>query len=258
VTTDSAAILERLLNRHGRTYADELGIDRRRAGPDELFQLLVGALLMSARIGADIAVAAASELYERGYRDARSMREASWQDRVDALGAGGYRRYDERTSTQLGEAAQLLIDRYDGDLWQLRRDADGDPGAIRSRLQEVKGIGAVGADIFCRDAQTAWSELRPFVDGAALDVAEDLGLPTSPAGLADLHGDDDLAVVAAALVRAQLEDDVEVVRSGREAAPTATQLATASRAELYQLARDADVRGRSSMSRDELAEALRS
>ncbi len=32
------------------------------------------------------------------------MSEASWQDRVDALGRGHYRRYDERTATmRLGE-----------------------------------------------------------------------------------------------------------------------------------------------------------
>jgi endonuclease III len=248
-------ILDRLLARHGRTYADEIGIRTRSAGPDELFQLLVAALLLSARISADIAVASARELCTAGYGSPRAMSEASWQDRVDALGRGGYRRYDERTATQLGEAAALVVGRYDGDLDGLRRDAGGDPEAIRRRLQEVKGIGPTGADIFCRDAQTAWSELRPFVDAAALDVADELGLPTTPQGLAELQGDDDLALVASALVRAR---DLDVVRDGDEdAPPTPTQLATASRAELYELARRADVPGRSSMSRDELAEALR-
>jgi hypothetical protein len=41
-------------------------------------------------------------------RTPRAMAEASWQQGVDALGRGGYRRYDERTSTMLGEGAELL------------------------------------------------------------------------------------------------------------------------------------------------------
>jgi hypothetical protein len=51
------------------------------------------------------------------------MREASWQDRVDALGRGHYRPYDERTSTMLCEAAGQLLDRWalddagGGDYW---------------------------------------------------------------------------------------------------------------------------------------------
>jgi hypothetical protein len=48
----------------------------------------------------------------------------SWQDRVDALGRGLYRRYDERTATMVGDTADMLIDRWGGDL--RRPDADAD------------------------------------------------------------------------------------------------------------------------------------
>jgi hypothetical protein len=100
-----------LLEQQGRTFADEAGIklaDR----PGPRYQLLVLATLLSARISGSVAVAAARELFAAGYRSPRAMLEASWQDRVDALGRGHYRRYDERTATMPGDAAQLWQDRW--------------------------------------------------------------------------------------------------------------------------------------------------
>lgn len=215
-TPERSEILERLLDRHGQTFADQLGVRLSRGGPAELFQLLVGALLMSARIRADTAVAAARELFARGYTDPRSMAAASWQQRVAALGAGGYARYDESTSTYLGEAAELVRDRYDGDLRGLRAAAAGDREHVRALLQEVKGIGGVGADIFVRDVQAIWGELRPFADRPALEAAEHLGLGSSASELADLCGTEDLSTVSAALIRASRAHELEAIRTGRQ------------------------------------------
>jgi len=53
------------------------------------------------------------------------MRAASWPDRVNALGCGHYRRFDERTATMLGQAAELLIDRWRRDLRALHAQAQG-------------------------------------------------------------------------------------------------------------------------------------
>src|SRR5689334_24071091 len=98
-------IVDLIIERHGRTYADEAGI-RLADKPSPLYQLLVLASLLSARITAGVAVAAARELFAAGYRTPRKMLDASWQQRVDALGRGHYRRYDERTSTMLADAAE--------------------------------------------------------------------------------------------------------------------------------------------------------
>jgi len=78
------------------------------------------------------------------------MAEATWQQRVDALGRGGYRRYDERTATQLGDGAELLSERWGGDLRRLREEADGDVSQLRHLLPEMPGVGPAGAHIFLR------------------------------------------------------------------------------------------------------------
>jgi hypothetical protein len=97
-------------------------------------------------IRASVAVAAARELFAAGCRTPQAMEAASWQDRVDALGRGHYRRYDERTATMLGTGARLCLDRWRGDLRRLHGEADGDPAGLRRLLTEFPGIGPTGAD----------------------------------------------------------------------------------------------------------------
>ncbi|MFF5937980.1 endonuclease [Streptomyces sp. NPDC012508] len=202
-TATTARVRDLLEDESSRTYAQEAGI-RLKDTPQPLYQLLVLAHLLSARIRAATAVAAAEALFEAGMRTPRRMREASWQQRVDALGEGGYRRYDERTATQLGEEAELVLDKYDGDLRRMREAADGDVDAMREALQEMPGIGPAGADIFLREAQGIWPELAPYLDERVLEGARRTGLPTDPDALARLVPGEDLPVVAAALVRASV------------------------------------------------------
>jgi endonuclease III len=190
-----------VLERHGRTYAQEAGI-RLADKPAPLFQLLTLSLLLSARISADVAVAAAKELLAAGYRTPRAMRRASWQDRVDALGRGHYRRYDERTSTMLGQTADLVLERWNGDLRRLHADAGDDPRRLASHLTQFKGIGPAGADIFLREAQAVWPGISPYVDDRVKQGARRIGLPTTARGLSTLaKSPREAAVLAAALVR---------------------------------------------------------
>ncbi|WP_030935956.1 endonuclease [Streptomyces sp. NRRL S-646] len=200
-------VVRELVWAHGQTFAEEAGITLKDT-PQPLYRLLVLALLFSARIRGSIAVDTARELYRAGLRDPRRMAEADWQQRVDALGRGGYRRYDERTATQLGDGAELLTERWGGDLRRLRKEADGDVDELRRLLQEVPGLGPAGADIFLREAQQVWPEAAPYLDRKALDGAERLGLPKDPDRLVKLAGDTQPAVLAAALVRAALDKEV--------------------------------------------------
>jgi hypothetical protein len=90
---------------------------------------------------------------------------------------------------------------YGGDLRRFPSKVGRDAGAARETLQEFPGIGPVGAEIFCREAQAVWHWLRPTFDSLALKGADRLGLPTDPKRLAELVGERELARLASALVR---------------------------------------------------------
>lgn len=201
------SVVDRLLRRHGRGFAEELGLDLAGGTPSALYCWLNACLLLSARISARVAMRAAAALIEEGWTTPEALLASRWEDRVRALDRAGYARYDERTARMLADAAALLVERYGGDLRALRRAAGGDGDDIRARLKAFKGIGDAGADIFRREVQGAWEELYPFADGKALDAAARLGLPDSAAGLAALTDKTGFPRLLAALVRTDLARD---------------------------------------------------
>lgn len=208
-------VIKELLDRHGRTYANELGIDVTADTPSPLFRLLCFSLLASARISTDIAVAAARELADEGLTTVDKMAGSTWRQRTDILNASGYARYDESTSRMLGETADLLADRYGGDLRKLRAQADGDVGKLRRLLTECKGIGDTGANIFLREVQAVWDEAYPFIDDRTLEVARRLGVEGDVEALAGEVSRRDFPRLVAALVRAGLagDDEIEAIRN---------------------------------------------
>ena len=134
------------------------------------------------------------------------MRDAPWQERVDALGRASYKRYDESTSTKLEQGATWLLETYEGDLRKLRPSDHNDVDALLEAIAETPRIGPVGARIFVREVQDVWPEVAPFFDDRALDRAEKLGLPTDPRKLAALAPRGQVARLATALVRSDLAD----------------------------------------------------
>lgn len=204
-------VVRALLEQHGRTFAREIGIPVEKGTPSPLFRLLCASLLFSTRIGAGIAVRAAKALARAGWTTPEKMADASWEERARTLNESGYARYDERTSTMLGDTSRMLLERYGGDLRRLREEAGRNPRKERELLKEFKGIGDVGADIFFREAQAAWEELHPFADGRALREAAKLGLPEDAGALSRLVGREDYPRLVAALVRVGLEGDHDEV-----------------------------------------------
>lgn len=177
------SVIQVLLEAHGTTYADEAGIDVEANTPGPLFRLVCMSLLLSARIRAAVAISATKALGDAGWCTAERLAASSWRERTDVLNHAGYARYDERTARMLGDTAELVLERWHGDLRELRDEAGREPSRERSLVQECSGIGPVGADIFCREAQVAWEELAPFADVRARGVAAQLGLPEEPTAL---------------------------------------------------------------------------
>lgn len=206
MTLTRAQTVQRVLDEHGTTFAEEARITLRDK-PAPLFQLLVLAMLFSAPISASVAVATAREISAAGWRTPRRLLASTWQERVNALGRGGYRRYDESTAGYLAEAATMLQDRYHGDLRRLRDESGGQAGEIRARLREFPRIGPTGADIFCREVQAVWPTIRPQLDARVKAGARSLGLPSGDEALAGLVAPDDLARFTAGLVRVDLQRD---------------------------------------------------
>jgi hypothetical protein len=203
---DVVTTVKILLQRYGQSFAEELGIPAEANQPSPLFRLLVSALLFSTRISHTVAIRSARILFERGWTTPEAMATTTWEQRVQALDEGGYVRYDERTSRMLGDNAQMLIDRYGGDLRRLRKSAEADPARERKLLDEFKGVGEVGVNIFFREAQLAWPELFPFADARVLASAKTLGLPPLSGKLAGLvRNRRDFVRLVAALMRVQLE-----------------------------------------------------
>src|ERR671934_2577698 len=119
----SRQVARSLLEERGRTFVDDAGIKLEKNTPAVLFQHLFMSLLLSARISAGNALEATRALIEAGLTTPRKMAAATWQQRVDVITWHGYKRYDERTSTMLGETAALVLDKYQGDLRKLRAAA---------------------------------------------------------------------------------------------------------------------------------------
>ena len=207
-----AQTLDALLKKHGRTFGDELGVDVAKDTPSPLFRLLTFSLLASTRISHDAAMSAAKALAREGWTTAEKMQDSTWRQRTDVLNRAGYARYDESTARMLGDTADLLMNRYRGDLRRLRQEARQDPDDEKKRLKECKGIGEVGAAIFMREAQAAWEELYPFADKSALQAAKRLDLGDDAQSLARRVKQSDFPRLVAALVRTRLTDDYDAVR----------------------------------------------
>lgn len=194
------SVVDELLREHGTTYAEAAGIELADK-PSPLFELLVLTMLSSTRISADIAVKAARELFRAGWRTPQKMLDSTWRQRVEALGRGSYRRYDESTATKLEELSRMVLDEYGGDLRRIRPQGENATDDLARVIASFPRIGPTGARIFCREVQDVWPEVRPFFDDRALTAADRLGLPTEPRQLADLAEDGRVAVLAAALTR---------------------------------------------------------
>jgi endonuclease III len=199
-------VVRRLLNVAGTTYAAEAGV-RISDNPMPLFQLLVLCMLASKPIDAAIAMRAGHELFSEGLRTPKAVLDSDRQTMIDAFGRASYARYDESSATRLTEMARSVLDEYSGDLREIARRSDDDIDAAKRMLKKFKGIGDTGADIYLREVQDVWTWVRPYFDKRAARAAKALGLPSDPTKLGAL-APRAIARLAAALVRASLDDDV--------------------------------------------------
>ncbi|GKZ30439.1 hypothetical protein AbraIFM66950_009147 [Aspergillus brasiliensis] len=172
--------LQKVVKEFGRPplYGTELAEGRLESSPDTLLAMVMDAMLKSRPISHDLTQRAVNKLIEVGYHDIRKLGESSWEERTMVLKDGGYNRYREQGATNLGDLAEFVNEKYDGDLNNLLKKAHNDRDETRKLIKEIKGLGDLGADLFFNNAQAVWPSLAPFIDGRSLETADKVGLST--------------------------------------------------------------------------------
>lgn len=183
----STATLQKIIDKYGNaplsTYENISDADKPTAAT--ILAHVLHAMLTSARISHAIASRSVQALLTNNYHDIKTLSSSSWERRTEVLTEGGYTRYREKTATGLDDLADFVQDRYDGDLNNLRKEANDMPEQIRAKFKEIKGLGDVGVSILCDSLQGLWPCLAPFVDSRSLATADKLGLPSDAAALFD-------------------------------------------------------------------------
>ncbi|KAL8805088.1 MAG: hypothetical protein Q9182_002178 [Xanthomendoza sp. 2 TL-2023] len=199
---------ETILKKYGTLTLSDLGLSNpSSSSPENVMALVYNAMLTSARISHGLAFKSVKCLIEAGYQDIETLSKSSWKERTEVLTKGGYTRYREKTATALGELAEFVGTRYDGDINNLLSKANSEPAKVRELVKEIKGIGNVGVDIFCDTAQGIWPCLAPFLDPRSMKTAKQCGLGEGMDDMWEAVGKDpeDMCRLAAALTTVRLE-----------------------------------------------------
>ena len=83
-------------------------------------------------------------------------------------------RYDFSTASNLLRIMEELKEKY-GDLEGLHRESSG-PIDLERRLQEFRGVGPVGVNIFLRELRRIWEKAKPKPSRMAIKTAQRMGL----------------------------------------------------------------------------------
>ena len=154
------------------SYSQELDLDLSK--PDDRFKWFLASVLFAKRISAQTAKETYLYFEQEELTSPDAILEAGWDRLVEVLDSGGYTRYDFSTATNLLGIAKTLKEKY-GDLEQLYAQSL-DPTDLERRLQEFKGVGPVGVNIFLRELRGIWEKAKPKASPMAVATAQKIGL----------------------------------------------------------------------------------
>ena len=203
-------IVDSLIAEQGQLFSADMGVDLTDNTPEADFAWLAGTILLSARISHKLALQAGKALGDEGLLTIDALIDADARMLSDLLGDNGYQRYHITAVDYLKASATWVRDDLGGDL---RKIAEGsDTKAALEAVQSAKGIGAVGAEIFAREAQLNWDVFYPRLEGPARDEAKALGLTTDHGALVSMAGSRERFVaLTAALSRAKIDEPADSV-----------------------------------------------
>jgi hypothetical protein len=141
---------------------------------EDRFKWFLASVLFAKRISAETAKQTYFYFEQEELTSPDAILEAGWDRLVEALDSGGYTRYDFSTATSLLGIAKTLKEKY-GDLERLHAES-GSATDLESRLQEFKGVGPVGVNIFLRELRGIWKKAKPKPALMAVVTAQKIGL----------------------------------------------------------------------------------
>ncbi len=155
-----------------QSYSKELGLDLTKA--EDRFKWFLASILFAKRISAETAKETYLYFEQEDLTSPDAILEAGWDRLVEVLDSGGYTRYDFSTATNLLGIAKMLKEKY-GDLEHLHAESSS-PADLENRLQEFKGVGPVGVNIFLRELRGIWEKAKPKPSPLAVATAQKIGL----------------------------------------------------------------------------------
>ncbi len=155
-----------------QTYSEELGLDLTKS--EDRFKWFLASILFAKRISAEVAKKTYRRFEEAGLNTPERILAAGWDRLVEVLDSGGYVRYDFSTASNLLKIMEELKKKY-GDLEELHRKSNS-PTDLERRLQEFKGVGPVGVNIFLRELRGIWEKAKPKPSQVAIKTANRIGL----------------------------------------------------------------------------------
>jgi endonuclease III len=155
-----------------QSYSKELGLDLSK--DKDRFKWFLASVLFAKRISAKTAKETYLYFDQEDLTSPNAILKAGWDRLVEVLDLGGYTRYDFSTAKNLLGLAKTLREKY-GDLEQLHSESSS-PADLERRLQEFKGVGPVGVNIFLRELRGVWEKAKPKPSPIAVATAQKIGL----------------------------------------------------------------------------------
>jgi len=155
-----------------QSYSDELSLDLTK--PEDRFKWFLASVLFAKRISAETAKETYLYFEQEELTSPDAILQAGWDRLVEVLDSGGYTRYDFSTATNLLGIAKTLKEKY-GSLERLHAESS-NPRDLENRLQEFKGVGPVGVNIFLRELRGIWEKAKPTPSPMAVATAQKIGL----------------------------------------------------------------------------------
>jgi endonuclease III len=155
-----------------QSYSNELALDLTK--PEDRFKWFLASVLFAKRISAETAKETYLCFEQEELTSPDAILQASWDRLVEVLDSGGYTRYDFSTATNLLGIAKKLKEKY-GSLERLHTESTS-PRDLEKRLQEFKGVGPVGVNIFLRELRGIWEKAKPTPSPMAVVTAQKIGL----------------------------------------------------------------------------------